>query len=90
MVRNFFVIGYFTRYLKTAFCYNCKLFLNATAYVPLVQDGFYNWQHLTRHLQNHGKSNKHAECTNKLINLRENLKTENTENTVYAHHQNLM
>ena len=29
----------------------------------------------------------HAECTNKLINLRKNLKT---ENTVDAHHQNLI
>ena len=35
---------------NSVFCYNCKLYLNATTSVPLVQDGFNNWQHLMRHL----------------------------------------
>ncbi|EZA58485.1 Zinc finger MYM-type protein [Ooceraea biroi] len=56
------------------FCFCCKLFANCNS--TLGNDGFYDWQHASRHLARHEKGPGHIQNFKKWINLTTAFKME--------------
>lgn len=68
------------------FCYNCKLF-SPQSNIPLVRDGFRDWQHLSRHTTIHETSVSHVQSYKKFVEMKNHL---DQNKTVDAHHQKII
>lgn len=71
--------------LNRIFCFCCKLFANYNS--TLDNDGFYDWQHASRHLLRHEKSLEHIKNFKKWTDLTIAFKT---EKTIDQHEQRIL
>lgn len=76
--RNWLV---YSKSINSVFCFCCKIFCNITS-SAFSNDGYSEWQHLSRNLERHEKSKEHFRCFKSWMDLKKSLKYERTVDAI--------